>query len=106
MSSSRLKSVAILLWAWVGLGVAIAEHFPSGSVDDRPVTSLDIAATALDLAGLPIDEKADGVSVLGWLHKPGTATPHENNFLTDEWGQDGFLQRQLEDCPTKAERFH
>ena len=56
------------------------EHLPSRGVDDRPVTSLDIAATALDLAGLPIDEKADGVSVLGWLHKPGTATTYENIF--------------------------
>ena len=62
------------------MGVAIAEHFPSGSVDNRPVTSPDIAAAVLDLAGLPIDEKADGVSVLGWLHKPGTAARHENIF--------------------------
>jgi arylsulfatase A-like enzyme len=64
----------------IAIAIAIAEHFPSGSVDNQPVASPDIAAAALDLAGLPIDEKADGVSVLGWLHKPGTVAPHEIFF--------------------------
>ncbi len=48
-------------------------RLPTGKVEDRAVLSLDIAATALDLAGLPADERADGKSLLNWINNP----PHE-----------------------------
>ncbi len=68
------------VWSYPG-------HLPSGKVDHRPVTSLDIAATALDLAGLPVDKESDGFSVLGWLDKPGAPTPHENIFWRMKGGK-------------------
>jgi len=54
-------------------------RLPEGRTEDRPVLSLDIAATALDLAGLPADPQADGVSLLSWIDDP-IATGHDTVF--------------------------
>ncbi|MEO1526008.1 MAG: sulfatase-like hydrolase/transferase [Planctomycetota bacterium] len=45
-------------------------RIPEGRSEDRIVTSLDIAATALDLAGLEANSMADGISLLEWLDNP------------------------------------
>ena len=55
-------------------------RLPTAHVEDRAVLSLDIAATALDLAGLPADEKADGKSVLNWFDSPSHEILHEKLF--------------------------
>jgi arylsulfatase A-like enzyme len=72
-------------------------HLPAGIVDDRPVISLDIHATALAAAGVPTptQKKLDGVNLLPFLtphnltpHKltqHNTATPHE--FLFWRFGE-------------------
>jgi len=50
---------------------------PGARVVDHPVVSLDVAATALAMAGLPEDEKLDGVNLLPCLTGKSTAPPHE-----------------------------
>lgn len=62
-----------MVWAMPG-------RLPAGRVEDRPVLSLDIAATALDLAGLPADEKADGRSLFDWIDDPRRDDPHSQLF--------------------------
>ena len=59
---------------------SMPDRIPAGSSEDRPVLSLDIAATALELAGLPPTEGADGRSLFSWLGKPGTEHPHPYIF--------------------------
>ena len=53
---------------------------PAGQVEDRPVSTLDIAATALDVAGLPEPKGIDGVSLLGWVNDPSQEPPHETLY--------------------------
>lgn len=55
-------------------------RLPEGKREDRVVSSLDIAATALDLAGLPEDEFADGKSLLGWINDASASSPHNEIF--------------------------
>ncbi len=49
---------------------------PAGSVYEHPVISLDVAATAVALAGLPKDEKLDGVNLLPFITGENSAPPH------------------------------
>ncbi len=50
---------------------------PKGKVYDRPVSSLDIAATSLAIAGKPVPKELDGVNVIPFLNGENTADPHE-----------------------------
>ncbi|MFZ5833170.1 MAG: sulfatase-like hydrolase/transferase, partial [Planctomycetota bacterium] len=50
---------------------------PAGRVYEQPVISLDVAATALSLAGLPDDPKLDGVNVIPYLRGNNRAAPHD-----------------------------
>jgi arylsulfatase A-like enzyme len=52
-------------------------RLPAGRVDDRPVISLDIAATALAAAGAPADDGLDGVNLLPYLTGQDDGLPHE-----------------------------
>ncbi len=45
-----------MVWAWPG-------KLPAGRIEDRPVLSLDIAATALALAGVEDSQPMDGIDV-------------------------------------------
>lgn len=56
---------------------------PPGQVYDQPVTALDVAATALELADLPGDGSLDGVSLVPFLTGTNRGAPHE--FLTWRW---------------------
>ncbi len=56
------------------------DRLPAGRVEDRPVLSLDIAATALDAAGLPAVEGADGISMLRWINDPSRDPPHKKLY--------------------------
>jgi len=52
---------------------------PEGEVYDNPVSSLDIAATSFEVAGLDIQEdwKLDGVNILPYLKGENRSEPHK-----------------------------
>jgi uncharacterized sulfatase len=53
---------------------------PEGKQYHHPVSSLDVAATAVALAGLPSDPKLDGVNVIPYLKDETKGPPHESLF--------------------------
>ncbi len=53
---------------------------PGGQIYMHPVISLDVAATALTLAGLPTDTNLDGVNLIPYLTGELEGPPHENLF--------------------------
>lgn len=59
---------------------ALPGTVPAGQVYEHPVSSLDVTATALSLAGLPRDAKLDGVNLLPHLTGAEKAAPHETLF--------------------------
>ncbi len=61
------------LAAWPGT-------FPAGKVYEKPVINLDVAATAVALAGLPPDQKLDGVNLLPFVLGEKAGDPHEALF--------------------------
>jgi arylsulfatase A-like enzyme len=69
--------------AWPG-------HLPSGKVYDKPVISLDVAATAVALAGLPKDPVLDGTDLTPFLSGKNQGAPHERLFW--RWGSQAAVQ--------------
>lgn len=59
---------------------------PPGAVYDHPVISLDVAATALALAGLPASPDLDGVNLVPYLNGTRNGPPHESLYWRF-WGQ-------------------
>jgi uncharacterized sulfatase len=53
---------------------------PAGKVYEHPVISLDVAATAVAVAGQPKDASLDGVNLLPFLTGENSAAPHEALF--------------------------
>lgn len=53
---------------------------PAGQTYEHPVSSLDVAATANALAGLPHDEILDGVNLMPFLKGENKAAPHDYLF--------------------------
>ena len=53
---------------------------PKGITYNKPVSTLDIAATAVSLAGLPIDKSLDGVNLIPYLSGSDTESPHDYLF--------------------------
>jgi arylsulfatase A-like enzyme len=53
---------------------------PAGKVYDEPVSTLDIAATVLPAAGLPVAPELDGVDLLPHLKGESVKAPHEFLF--------------------------
>jgi arylsulfatase A-like enzyme len=53
---------------------------PAGKVYDKPVISLDVAATANHLAGLPDDGQLDGVNLIPYLTGERNGLPHKALF--------------------------
>ncbi len=56
---------------------------PPDQVFNHPVTTLDVAATAVEIAGEKTDEKLDGVNLIPFLIGKKSGPPHE--FLTWRW---------------------
>ncbi len=59
--------------AWPG-------RMPAGKVYERPVHSLDVAATALAAAGLPREPELDGVDLLPYVTGAKDGAPHETLY--------------------------
>lgn len=59
---------------------------PAGKVYERPVSTLDIAATAVAAAGLPHDQALDGVDLLPFLTGDREGDPHDALYWRF-WGQ-------------------
>ncbi len=59
-----------MIYSWAGT-------LPAGKVYDRPVSSLDIAATANEIAGLAPTASLDGVNLMPFLTGKNPAAPHE-----------------------------
>lgn len=53
---------------------------PSGKVFAEPVSTLDIAATANALAGLPSDDQLDGVNLIPFLSGTNASAPHQQLY--------------------------
>jgi len=58
---------------------------PSGKVYDKPVSSMDIFATASAIAGVKTPKQVEGVNLLPYLTGKDKGTPHETLF----WRQGG-----------------
>jgi lysophospholipase L1-like esterase len=52
-------------------------RLPAGKVYEQPVSTLDIASTAVALAGLPHDDKLDGVNLMPFLTGKNAEPPHD-----------------------------
>lgn len=63
---------------------------PAGMVYDKPVINLDVAATAVALAGLPKDPILDGTNLLPYLLGKNQDAPHERLFW--RWGSQAAVQ--------------
>lgn len=71
------------LAAWPGT-------LPAGVSYDQPVISLDVAATAVALAGLPHDERLDGVNLMPFLTGEKKSAPHDALYW--RWGSQAAVQ--------------
>jgi arylsulfatase A-like enzyme len=76
-----------------GIRVPFVVSWPAqlkpGSTYARPVSSLDVTATALALAGVPLptERKLDGVNLIPFLKGDVTGLPHPNLFWRTGGGQ-------------------
>lgn len=63
---------------------------PAGATYDKPVISLDVAATAVALAGQPHDEKLDGVNLMPFVTGENSGAPHDTLYW--RWGSQAAIQ--------------
>jgi uncharacterized sulfatase len=68
--------------AWPG-------HWPAGMAYDQPVINLDVAATAVALAGLPHDPKLDGVNLTPFVTGEKKSAPHDALYW--RWGSQAAI---------------
>jgi arylsulfatase A-like enzyme len=61
----------------------------AGTVYEQPVVSLDVATTAVALAGLPEDASLDGTNLLPFLEGKAAGAPHEHLFW--RWGSQAAI---------------
>lgn len=62
-----------MVWSYPG-------KLPAGVEEPRTVLSLDIAATALDLAGIEEQDGLDGRSLMTWIDDPLGESPHQTVY--------------------------
>lgn len=58
--------------------VAWPGTIPGGQIYKHPIVALDVAATAVALAGLPADKSLDGVNLIPYLSGKRTGAPHDS----------------------------
>ena len=63
---------------------------PAGTTYDKPVINLDVASTAVALAGQPHDEKLDGVNLIPFVTGENKGSPHDNLYW--RWGSQAAIQ--------------
>lgn len=63
---------------------------PAGATYDKPVISLDVAATAVALAGQPHDQKLDGVNLMSFVTGENQGSPHDTLYW--RWGSQAAIQ--------------
>ena len=63
---------------------------PPGQVYEQPVIALDVAATAVELAGLPEAPELDGVNLIPYLTGKKKGAPHDLLFW--RWGGQGAVR--------------
>jgi uncharacterized sulfatase len=68
--------------AWPG-------HWPAGMAYDQPVINLDVAATAIALAGVPHDPKLDGVNLAPFVTGEKQFAPHDALYW--RWGSQAAI---------------
>lgn len=56
------------------------KKIPAGRAFNHPVSTLDVAATAVNLAGLPHDDQLDGVDLMPYLLGEKDGPPHDALF--------------------------
>ncbi len=71
LSEGGIRVPFILRWKGV---------LPAGKVYPHPVSSLDFAATAAAMAGLPADSRLDGVDLVPFLTGRKSGAPHDALF--------------------------
>ena len=78
------------LVSWLG-------QLPAGVKYDQPVSSLDVFATSLAVAGakMPTDKKYDSVNLLPQLRGENLAAPHDRLFWRIGTGQQDCLKHRL-----------
>jgi arylsulfatase A-like enzyme len=62
---------------------------PAGKVYDTPVSSLDVAATAVSIAGLPKAQELDGVNLIPFVQGKQKGVPHQDLFW--RWRSQGAV---------------
>jgi uncharacterized sulfatase len=62
---------------------------PAGITYDQPVINLDVAATAVALAGQPHDAKLDGVNLMPFLTGEKKSAPHDTLYW--RWGSQAAI---------------
>jgi arylsulfatase A-like enzyme len=55
-------------------------RLPAGTVYHEPVSSVDLSATALAIAGVKPDPKSDGINLIPYLSGTNRGRPHDNLF--------------------------
>jgi len=65
---------------------------PEGKVYEKPVSSLDVAATSVALAEAQADVYLDGVNLIPYLKDENKANPHE--YLYWRFGQQGAIRHE------------
>ncbi|WP_231615713.1 sulfatase family protein [Novipirellula artificiosorum] len=66
-------------------------RIPNGQVYSLPVITLDVAATAVAVAGLPRDPELDGVNLIPFLDGSQKAAPHESLFW--RWNDQSAMRK-------------
>jgi uncharacterized sulfatase len=67
-------------------------QIPAGQIYEHPIWTLDVAATAVKLAGLSEDPSLlDGVDLMPYLSGENTAEPHEELFW--RWGSQSAIRQ-------------
>jgi uncharacterized sulfatase len=64
-------------------------HWPAGMACDHPVINLDVAATAVAVAGLPHDPELDGVNLAPFVTGEKQSAPHDALYW--RWGSQAAI---------------